>query len=172
MGKILKLMLLILLAVCVAGTIGCRKKRKPPTGVPPGEGEEIEIPEVGAPPVEIFKEDPDEFIYQEIHFDFDRSEIKPRDYPILEKIAENLRNNRDKILLVEGHCDERGTNEYNMALGGRRALSTKTFLIKLGVESDRVFTVSYGEEDPLDLRHSEEAWTKNRRAHFKTAERE
>ena len=67
---------------------------------------------------------------------------------------------------IEGHCDERGTDEYNLALGERRANSTRKYLISLGIEASRISTISYGEERPLDSENSEEAWTKNRRAHF------
>ena len=67
---------------------------------------------------------------------------------------------------IEGHCDERGTNEYNLALGDRRAESAKRFLTDLGISATRLTTVSYGEERPVDPRHNEEAWAKNRRAHF------
>jgi peptidoglycan-associated lipoprotein len=67
---------------------------------------------------------------------------------------------------IEGHCDERGTNEYNLALGERRANSTKKYLLSLGVSENRMSTISYGEEKPMDSAHNEEAWAKNRRAHF------
>jgi len=67
---------------------------------------------------------------------------------------------------VEGHCDERGTNEYNLALGERRANAAKRYLLSLGISSDRISSISYGEEKPLDPGHNEEAWAKNRRGHF------
>jgi len=67
---------------------------------------------------------------------------------------------------IEGHCDERGTGEYNLALGERRANSAKKYLVSLGIEPGRISTISYGEERPFDQGHSEDAWTKNRRAHF------
>jgi peptidoglycan-associated lipoprotein len=70
------------------------------------------------------------------------------------------------VISVEGHCDERGTPEYNLALGERRAMSVKTYLVSLGISPDRVRTVSYGKEFPFDAGHSEDAWSKNRRAHF------
>ena len=73
---------------------------------------------------------------------------------------------QDVTVTIQGHCDERGTNEYNLALGDRRADSTKTFLVDLGISASRLTTVSYGEERPVDPRHNEEAWAKNRRAHF------
>jgi peptidoglycan-associated lipoprotein len=70
------------------------------------------------------------------------------------------------VIQIEGHCDERGSNEYNLALGERRAVSAKLYLIRLGVKGDRLSTISYGEEMPADPGHTEEAWAKNRRCHF------
>jgi peptidoglycan-associated lipoprotein len=69
-------------------------------------------------------------------------------------------------VVIEGHCDERGTNEYNLALGDRRAFSAKSFLVDLGIADSRLTTISYGEEQPIDSRSTEDAWTQNRRAHF------
>jgi peptidoglycan-associated lipoprotein len=77
-----------------------------------------------------------------------------------------MTNNPNAKIRIEGHCDERGTNEYNMALGERRANSAKKYLIKLGVKESQLSTISYGEEKPLDPGHNEEAWAMNRRAHF------
>jgi peptidoglycan-associated lipoprotein len=72
----------------------------------------------------------------------------------------------DATVTIEGHCDERGTNAYNMALGQRRADAAKDFLVNLGVDATRLTTISYGEEQPVDYGHNEEAWAKNRRDHF------
>ncbi len=151
---------------------GCKKK---PTTKPVGAGEVIEpggpleLPLTEAPPITDFQEPENKEVFQDIHFDFDRSDIKPVDRPILEGIAGYLKANPNVYLLIEGHCDERGTSEYNLALGERRALSTRTFLAGLGVEEHRMVTVTYGEEDPIDAGHNEEAWARNRRAHFKVA---
>jgi len=101
-----------------------------------------------------------------IHFDFDRYEIRPGDAEILKSNAAFLKKYPSIKIQIEGHCDERGTNEYNLALGERRANSTKNYLISLGIASDRITTISYGEERPLDPAHNEEAWAKNRRAQF------
>ena len=84
----------------------------------------------------------------------------------MKKKAEWLINNSDVAVTIEGHCDERGTNEYNLALGERRAASAKTFLMDLGIAGSRLNTISYGEERPVDPGHNEEAWAKNRRGHF------
>lgn len=155
---------------------GCKKKQKvKPVGTEdvvtfePGEPGEIPL---GQPiPITEYQEPENKEVFRDIHFDFDRSDVRPADRPILEGIAEHLKANPDMYLLVEGHCDERGTNEYNLALGEKRALGTRAFLAGLGVEEHRMDTVSYGEEDPIDAGHDEAAWAKNRRAHFKVARR-
>ena len=102
----------------------------------------------------------------DIHFDFDKSDIRADSREILQKNADWLQNNPDIKIQIEGHCDERGTAEYNLALGERRAMSTKKYLISLGMSADRIYTISYGEELPIDPNHGEDAWAKNRRAHF------
>lgn len=103
---------------------------------------------------------------EDIHFDFDKSTLKPQDRAILKKHADWLMKNKNDTLVVEGHCDERGTTEYNMALGQRRAMEAKKYLVNLGVEEKRIKTISYGKEKPLDPGHTEEAWAKNRRDKF------
>jgi peptidoglycan-associated lipoprotein len=105
-------------------------------------------------------------LLKDIHFDFDKYDIRPGDAEILKENAALLMKYPKVKIQVEGHCDERGTNEYNLALGERRANSAKRYLISLGISSDRVSTISYGEERPLDPGHNEEAWAKNRRGHF------
>ncbi len=101
-----------------------------------------------------------------IHFDFDKYDIRPADAEILKGNSALLKKFSNVKIQIEGHCDERGTNEYNLALGERRANTTKKYLISLGIAGDRVSTISYGEEKPLDPGHNEEAWGKNRRAQF------
>ena len=108
-------------------------------------------------------------IFQNIHFDFDKYDIRPDARPILNAIAKYLLENPGVEVLIEGHCDERGTREYNLVLGEQRALSTRRFLVSLGVSPARLHTVSYGKDKPLDPGHDEEAWAKNRRAEFKIA---
>ena len=108
----------------------------------------------------------DKFQNEDIHFEFDKSRLLPEAQDILRDKAQFLMANPDALVIIEGHCDERGTNEYNMALGDRRASSAKSFLVDLGIAGQRLTTISYGEEKPLDPGHSEEAWAKNRRAHF------
>ncbi|MBW1722725.1 MAG: peptidoglycan-associated lipoprotein Pal [Deltaproteobacteria bacterium] len=107
------------------------------------------------------------FESSKIYFDFDKSELKPEARAILDKKAAWLREHPEFNLRIEGHCDERGTNEYNLALGERRANAAFNYLNALGVSSSRMSTVSYGEERPVDPRHNEEAWAKNRRDEFR-----
>ena len=101
-----------------------------------------------------------------IHFDFDKYNIRPDDAEILKQNAVVLKKFPTVKIQIEGHCDERGTSEYNLALGERRASSVKRYLVSLGVDQKRISTISYGEERPLDPNQNEEAWTKNRRAEF------
>lgn len=103
---------------------------------------------------------------QNIYFDFDKSSIRPDAREILRANSEIFQQNRDSKIIIEGHCDERGTAEYNMALGERRAQETKQYLINLGIDASRMQTISYGKEKPLDTRSTEEAWSINRRAQF------
>ena len=103
---------------------------------------------------------------EEIFFEFDKFTLTPVARDTLVKNADWLRMNPDVIITIEGHCDERGTNEYNLALGDRRAETVKTFLVDLGIGTERLATISYGEERPSVLGQSEYAWAQNRRAHF------
>lgn len=103
---------------------------------------------------------------QDIHFDFDKYDIRDDAKPALKEVAAMLSRNKNLKVIIEGHCDERGTNEYNLGLGDRRANSAKEFLISLGIPSGKIETISYGEEKPLCEDRTEECWAKNRRAHF------
>ncbi|MEW6003276.1 MAG: peptidoglycan-associated lipoprotein Pal [Nitrospirota bacterium] len=105
-------------------------------------------------------------VFEDIYFDFDRYDIRSDAKPVLEKIASWLLKNTSEKILIEGHCDERGTNEYNLALGDRRAKATKDFLIALGLSPKRIEIISYGEEKPLCTEKTEDCWQKNRRDHF------
>ena len=105
-------------------------------------------------------------LLKDIHFDFDKYDIRPGDASILNENAALLKKYPNVKIQIEGHCDERGTVEYNLALGERRANSTKNYLASHGVSPSRISTISYGKEKPLDPGHNEEAWAKNRRAHI------
>ena len=106
------------------------------------------------------------FENEDILFEFDSASLSVEAQEILRAKAEWLRENPRAQVMIEGHCDERGTNEYNLALGDRRAFSSKSFLVDLGIADSRITTISYGEEQPVDSRSTEDAWTQNRRAHF------
>lgn len=108
---------------------------------------------------------------QRIHFDFDKSVIRQDMRSRLQSNYDYLSRNPGVRVRIEGHCDERGTTEYNLALGERRAKSAFQYLMDLGVDPNRMNVVSYGEEVPLDPNHSEDAWAKNRRAEFVETQR-
>ncbi|MFQ5700405.1 MAG: peptidoglycan-associated lipoprotein Pal [Acidobacteriota bacterium] len=106
-------------------------------------------------------------VLKTIYFDFDKFNIRDDQKPTLRENVRWLKGELSRFnVLIEGHCDERGTNEYNLALGDRRANAARVFLINLGVPASRIRTISYGEERPADPRHNEEAWARNRRAAF------
>ena len=108
-----------------------------------------------------------EFQMEKIFFDFDKSDLNSEARETLKKKADWLRKNPEYRLAITGHCDERGTREYNMALGQRRADAAFKYLNALGVSADRMVTVSKGKEEPFDPRSTPEAWAMNRRAEFK-----
>ena len=103
---------------------------------------------------------------KDIHFDFDRFDLKPEDIDILNDKASFLKAHPDLKIRIEGNCDERGTTEYNLALGDRRAKAAQDYLVEQAIAKERISTISYGKERPLDPGHNEEAWAKNRRDHF------
>jgi peptidoglycan-associated lipoprotein len=179
-----QLALILVLGVSL-GVGACAKKKPPiarPTPPPPGMVDRPSPPPepiAEAPPVrteapvasddlssksldEINKQSP----LQPVFFDYDSAEIGADGQQALATNAEVLKKNANWVISIEGHCDERGTPEYNLALGERRALSARTYLVSLGVAPDRLRTVSYGKEFPFDPGHSEASWAKNRRAHF------
>jgi peptidoglycan-associated lipoprotein len=104
--------------------------------------------------------------FQPVFYALDSSELDQAGQQTLNGNAEILKKYPSWVITIEGHCDERGTAEYNLALGERRALAAKTYLVSLGIPADRLRTVSYGKEFPFDPGHDESAWSKNRRAHF------
>ena len=109
-----------------------------------------------------FRETPN---LKDVFFDFDKYDIRASDAKLLDTNAAWLKTN-DNLVLIEGHCDERGTNEYNLALGERRAKATMNYLVGQGVQANRITIISYGKERPTCTEHSEACWAKNRRAHF------
>ncbi|MFA6149589.1 MAG: peptidoglycan-associated lipoprotein Pal [bacterium] len=142
-------------------------KESPSTGTPSasaGGTSAGQSTAMAAPGVAVTEEKPSQF--DDVRFDFDKSEVKPEGRKTCQVVADFLKKNSGAKLLIEGHCDERGTSEYNMALGERRATAVMTYLASLGVPKSNLSTVSFGKEKPLDPGHNEEAWAKNRRAHF------
>jgi peptidoglycan-associated lipoprotein len=139
----------------------------------PAVEEEAEPKRLAAPP-KVVEEQPvpeekaaiEEFPKEDVYFEFDKSRLLREAQDNLRAKAKWLMAHPDVSAIIEGHCDERGTNEYNMALGDRRAGSAETFLVDLGIGPSRLSTISYGEEKPFDPSHDEEAWAKNRRVHF------
>jgi len=103
---------------------------------------------------------------KDVYFDFDKSDIRPQDAKTLDANAAWLKTRGNDLVLIEGHCDERGTNEYNLALGERRAKATMNYLVAQGVQASRITIISYGKERPTCTEHSEACWAQNRRAHF------
>ena len=172
-----RISLILILSLLVLSNGCARKKKYSRKGVDSGTLESIEdiqlaalqgedIPLVEEPEGELFVEPIDSMVFEDVHFDYDDATIKGSEKSILERISEWMVERPGVNIMVEGHCDERGSREYNLSLGEKRALSVRRYLISLGIEADRIFTISYGEEKPLDPRSNEDAWAKNRRAHF------
>ena len=115
------------------------------------------------PPVSTFTAVPE---LQDIYFDFDKYDIRAEDAKTLDANAAWLKSNASNLVLIEGHCDERGTNEYNLALGERRAKATMNYLVSQGIQANRITIISYGEERPVCNEKTEACWAKNRRANF------
>jgi peptidoglycan-associated lipoprotein len=112
-----------------------------------------------------WKENREEFAAQTVHFDYDKANVKPGEVGKLEEVARRMKANfQGKALRIEGHCDERGTEEYNRALGDKRALSVREKLVALGLDPEMLPTITFGEEKPVDAGHTEAAFAKNRRA--------
>jgi peptidoglycan-associated lipoprotein len=164
------------LAGCMFLT-GCSRLSKPFSTESPKEGDVAQAAQAGkGEPTEEQSQIAREMTFtqageemQAIYFDYDKADLKPEAIARLDKAAEWLKANPSANVQIEGHCDERGTNEYNLALGERRALAARRYLVSLGVSSERIFTVSYGEERPAVEGHDESAWQYNRRDEFKVS---
>ena len=135
----------------------------PPTPPPIGEEDEFAARSLE----DLNRESP----LQPVFFEYDRSELSPQGQSVLQANADTLRRYPTWVITIEGHCDERGSPEYNLGLGERRALVAQEYLMGLGLGSDRINTVSYGKEFPFDPGHTPEAWARNRRAHFVITDR-
>ena len=188
--------LLILLVVVLAlsfGVVGCKKKPIGPTPIPgmmgnirgtndtsgslpgtalaPDQNPNVKpVPEgpipLGGRNLGDYLPNPERFAANTVYFDFDRATIKPSETGKIEEVAKYLQANPTHAVQIEGHCDERGTEQYNLSLGERRSLSVREYLVTAGIQPDRIFTISYGESRPADPGHNEAAWAKNRRGVF------
>ena len=137
-------------------------KEAPPAPVAPTPAEQLaSAAEAG---VAVTEEKPSRF--DDVLFDFDKSEVREDGRKTCQVVADYLKKNPRAKLVIEGHCDDRGTAEYNLALGERRATAVMTYIVSLGVPKAALSTVSFGKERPLDPGSNEDAWAKNRRAHF------
>lgn len=145
-------------APAVVGEAPMKEAPPAPVAVTPA------TPPAAAPGIAVTEEKLSKF--DDVRFDFDKSEVKEDGRKTCGVVADYLKKNPQAKMLIEGHCDERGTAEYNMALGERRATAVLTYLVSLGVPKAALSTVSFGKEKPLDPGHDEGAWAKNRRAHF------
>jgi len=182
MKKFLVISISIILALSFAAS--CKKAPKEVPPPPPQVQEQPKVEQVEPPVVkepelseeELFLQKSLEEINREkplanIHFDYDKAEIRSDAASVLETNASWLMRFPTIKILIEGHCDERGTEEYNLALGEKRATNTRDYLASLGISTDRMRIISYGKSQPMDPGHSEEAWANNRRSQFAVIEK-
>lgn len=172
------LRLLVMTAVAALLAAGCAKKPAPETTAPVAPVTEAPVvSEMPAPPAGLREQAVSDIPaapelatvagLQRIYFAYDQHTLSDQARTILAGNAAWLKANPGQKVVIEGHCDERGSDEYNLALGERRALATHAYLVSLGVDAGRLSTISYGEERPLVSGKGEEAWAQNRRAEFK-----
>jgi peptidoglycan-associated lipoprotein len=161
-----------LTAILLSLTLACQRSatkvqefpsRETPEVKPPAREPE---PTTMIPQEETEPEKPQQLVFEKVQFDFDKYTLTEQARQILAGHARKLSENPAVKLLIEGHCDEWGTIEYNLALGEKRADTVKQYLVSYGIDSSRLSTISYGKERPLDPAHNEQAWAKNRRADF------
>jgi peptidoglycan-associated lipoprotein len=157
MRKTIILLMGLVVAIVIAGC--CQMETIPPPAPPPPP--EAPPPPPPPPPPEV-----KEIYLEPIHFDYNKSDLRPGDQEILRRDITTLKENPDAKIIIEGHCDERGTVDYNLGLGERRAKAAMQFLIDGGIDPGRMSVASYGKERPVDPGHDESAWWKNRRAEF------
>ncbi len=161
----------VLMALLVAGlflTVSCAQKKVTSDTETTKETKQETVKQTQENPLKpVATGDADvDFINLDIYFDFDSAELTSEAQTVLQSKAAYLKEHGDVKVVIEGHCDERGTTEYNLALGERRAKSAKGFLVDLGIEESRLSYISYGEEQPADPGHNKYAWERNRRGHF------
>ena len=149
--------------------LGCASHKKVSTTVPPPPPAPTEpettAPPPPAPPPSTTEETETVTSLRDAYFDFDDASLRSDAKSALEGDAKYLESHSGANVVIEGHCDERGSVEYNLALGERRARAAKEFLVSYGIPATRLTTISYGKESPFDTGHDETSWAKNRRAH-------
>jgi peptidoglycan-associated lipoprotein len=156
--------LFLLIIAFAFAFIGCPGEPPPPEPEPEPEPEPVvEEPEPPPPPP---PPPPAPLELTTIHFEFDKYNLTSEAREIMAQNARDLADRPDAVIRIEGNCDERGTEEYNLALGEKRANTAKEYLINYGIDENRVSTISYGESKPVDMGSNEEAWAKNRRDDF------
>ena len=162
--------LLTLMMAALALSVSCASKKKNPEATAPAELDAGKMdPNVGTKDIDMDSAGSDGGKISglvSVHFDYDASTLTSDARRQLAENAEWIKNNGKYAVQVEGHCDSRGSVEYNIALGERRAKAVKNYLVSLGIDSKRLHVISYGEERPIDNRETEEAYAKNRRANF------
>jgi len=174
--KIKSFGLVLMVAVMVVALSGCGcfyQQMKGETPAPAAPAAKAVAPEAKAPipmPMPVAEAPAPIVALKDINFDFDKYNIRANDAEILKGNYEWMTANSGKKIKIEGNCDERGTVEYNLVLGQKRADATKNFLVNLGADGKSIGTVSYGKEKPLCTEHNEACWAKNRRAHFVPAQ--
>jgi peptidoglycan-associated lipoprotein len=165
-----KVLFLMVVAVSVLSLVGCHPKKKTPI-VPERETkppvEKVVTQEPAEKPVTPLRPgEGEEGVLKDIHFEYDKYNLTDEAANLMGINGEYLMTHPETRVLVEGHCDERGTEEYNLALGEKRALAVRDYLVRFGIARDRISIISYGEERPIEAGGDEIAWAKNRRAHF------
>jgi peptidoglycan-associated lipoprotein len=168
MIKRLMVLATILSLVAVAGCGGKKAVETPPmdtASAPVEEPRETPVEEPSSPPADMSP-----IAVSDVFFDFDKYNLSSEAKGTLEANARELKRVSDASVTIEGHCDERGTKAYNLALGEKRANAARDYLVSLGVTASRITTISYGKERPFDDGHDETAWAKNRRAHFASSQ--
>jgi peptidoglycan-associated lipoprotein len=162
------LIIFVILSSLLLLTFACSKKQtvqtEPP---PPAEEVKTDIPPVEEEPVvePPVQEEPMP-VLEDVYFAFDKHNLTDESKRTLERNADEMKSSASATIVIEGHCDERGTVEYNMALGEKRAKAAMSYLATLGIDGSRIEVISYGKSRPFDMGHNEDAWAKNRRAHF------
>jgi peptidoglycan-associated lipoprotein len=165
----LRLLGLVALAAAIA-VGGCSKKQAAPPAAAPPPAEQPATPPPSETPAEVPQPEtaPVAITWQDAFFDYDSADLRDEARAALDADARLLRDHPEARLVVEGHCDERGTSEYNLALGERRAGAARDYLVAAGIDAGRLEIVSFGKERPFDPGHDEAAWAQNRRAHIVT----